>query len=242
LRKTCLRNQRPARRVRRRRDAGRIGRRCHDARAMARCRGERALRKARVIRNFLRGRNALRSGDKARATTTAEPGVRCVIDAAVGATHPAISVTHLDRPRLITSRDPVGSCATLACYRMMQLLDRILTVARRRGTSAGPAMTIARPVMPRSFRKQGTCAGFEPYHHGPMHGVDVTVDRPSCPNDVLDLTNTACGMRSGHQSGHRLRHVTRPSDLPGGLANSLGQRTEDLGPRRTEIPSWSTRP
>ena len=93
------------------------------------------LWEARVVRDLLRGRNALRGAGEARTTATAEPGVRCVLGAAGRATHPVASVTYLARRGLITSRDPVEPCDTLTRYRMTQFLVRGREVARQLGGS-----------------------------------------------------------------------------------------------------------
>ena len=129
-------------------DAGRISSRRDGVRAMAGRRAELPLlREARVVRDLLRGCNALRGRREARATATAKPGIRCVLGTAARATHPVTSVTYLDRPRLITSRDPVGPCDTLARYGMMPILDRVLLSTWHRG---GPPMSTGRPVLLRS--------------------------------------------------------------------------------------------
>jgi hypothetical protein len=98
---------------RRRHDASRFGP-GQDVRAMAGWCGERRLWKARLVGDLLRGRDALRGGGEPRTTAPAEPGIRCVLGAAARATHPVASVTYLDRPRLITSRDLSDPGDTLA--------------------------------------------------------------------------------------------------------------------------------
>jgi hypothetical protein len=69
---------------------------------------------------------------------------------------PSPSVTYLDGPCLITSRDPVGPCDTLTRYGMMQILDRVLTVDRQRGAPDDRGRSIAREAgapCPRGPRK-----------------------------------------------------------------------------------------
>jgi hypothetical protein len=110
------------------------------------------LWEARVVRDLLRGRDAL-PGAEPRTTATAEPGVRCVLGAAGRATHPVTSVTYLAGRGLITSRDPVGACDILPRYRMTQSLVRRREAAMRPGKLGGSDGPPA--GWPRSFMKQG---------------------------------------------------------------------------------------